>query len=60
MHKHKHGQDWEEIDVDARDSFPCFLDSKIKCVAGVINVRRKRIKQIDCINVTASCPLCRL
>ena len=33
--KHKHGEQWGMIDVDARNFFTCCTPSLIKCIAGM-------------------------
>ena len=55
--QHEHGENWELIDVEARNAFACCTPSTIKRVTG-INMCGNRIKKIDKYNVTAACPMC--
>ena len=44
--KHKHSEQWDVIDVDARNFFTCCTRSLIKCTPEV-NLYGERIKSID-------------
>ena len=55
--QHKHGEQWDLIDVDARKVFANFTPSMIKDVTG-INHYGERIKCIDKSNKTAACSSC--
>ena len=49
--KYEYGEQWDVIDVDARNIFTYCTPSLIKCIAGV-NLYRERIKTIDRSNKT--------
>ena len=55
--KHKHGEQCDIIDVDARNVFTCCTPSLIKCISG-IKIYGERIKRIDKSNKTAEYPVC--
>ena len=55
--QHKHDENWELIDIEARNVFACYTPSVIKRVAGIY-MHGDRIKDVDKFNVTAACPTC--
>ena len=54
---HKHVEQWDLVDIDARNVFTSYAPSMIKCILG-LNQHGERIKCINMINKTAVCPLC--
>ena len=55
--QNKYGENWELIDIEARNVFIYCTPSMIKSIAG-INTCVDRIKDIDKCNVTAAFPIC--
>ena len=54
--KHKHGEQWELIGIEARHIFKCCMPS-MKCVVGV-KMHGDRVRKVDKSNTTAVCPVC--
>ena len=54
----KYGENWNLIDIEAREGFVNSTASQIKCAAG-LNVCGERAKDIDKSNTHACCPMCK-
>ena len=55
--KHKHGEKWDVIDIDARKVFASWTPSLIKCIA-VINHYGEKIKSMHESKISEVCPSC--
>ena len=55
--QHKHGENWELINIEARNVCACCTTRMIKCVAG-INLHGNRIKDTNKCNITVVCQMC--